>query len=322
VPHVLVAGRLHPSGIALLEAAEGVSFDYVEDTGAAAYLPHVGRAEALVIRTQPLTEAIVAGAPRLRVVSRHGVGYDSVDVAALTARGVPLAIVGDVNSRSVAEHAMALILACAKELVPMDRALRGGAWAARDAYGGFELAGRRLLVIGYGRSGRQVARLAAAFGMAVEAFDPFAPPGPEEPARPAGELAAALARADVVSLHAPKGERPHLGPAEIAAMKPGAVLVNTARGGAVDEAALAAALRAGRIAAAGLDVFEREPPPAGDPLAALPNVVLTPHVAGLSAEAMRRMAVVAVQNALDFFAGRLDPVLVVNPAALARGARP
>ena len=317
MPHVLIAGTLHPAGIALVEAAEGVTFDYVEDGTAAAFLPYLPVAEGLVIRTQPLTAAAIAGAPRLRVVSRHGVGFDAVDVAALTARGVPLAIVGDANARAVAEHAMALILACAKDLRRMDAAVRAGDWAARDGYGGVELGGRRLLILGYGRSGRALARLAAAFGMAVEAFDPFAEPlAPEEPARRAQDLGAALGAADVVSVHAPKGARAILGAAEIAAMKPGAILVNCARGGVVDEVALAAALRSGRIAAAGLDVFGAEPPDAGDPLLAAPNVVASPHVAGVAREARERMALRAVGNVLDFFAGRLDPALVVNPEVL------
>lgn len=316
MPHMLIAGRLHPSGLALLGAAEGVTFDYVEATDAAAYVPLVGAAEALVIRTQPLTAEIIGRAPRLRVVSRHGVGYDSIDVAALSARGVPLAIVGAVNARSVAEHAMALMLACAKDLRAMDAAVRGDAWGLRDGYAGRELGGARLLILGYGRSGRLLARMAAGFDMEIDAFDPYVSAA-EPPARLVGDLGAALAAADFVSVHAPKGDRPALGAAEIARMKPGAILVNTARGGVVDEAALAAALREGRIAAAGIDVFGAEPPRAGEELTGLERVALTPHVAGLSREAMERMAVVSVQNALDFFAGRLDPALVVNRDALA-----
>ncbi len=318
MPHVLIAGKLHDAGLALIRAAPGVSFDYVEPTTEAAFAPLLGAAEGLVIRTQKLTAALVARAPVLRVVSRHGVGYDAVDVPALSARGIPLVIVGDVNSRSVAEHAMALMLATAKDLRGMDRAVRAGDWARRDAYAGGELFGKRLLILGYGRSGRLVARLAAAFGMSVEAFDPFLDPGrmEGEPARLTGELAPALEAADFVSVHVPMGARPVLGPAEIARLKSDAILINTARGGVVDEAALAAALRAGRIRAAGLDVFAAEPPADGDALVASDATLLTPHVAGLSRESMERMAVVSVQNVLDFFAGRLDYDLVVNRDAL------
>lgn len=316
MPHLLIAGRLHPGGLALLRDAPGVTFDYVEDQAPGAFAPLLGAAEGLVIRTQPLTAAMIAQAPRLRVVSRHGVGVDSVDVAALSARGVPLAIVGDVNSRSVAEHAMALMLACAKDLRAMDAAVRDGAWARRNGYAGRELGGARLLVVGYGRSGRLVAGMAAGFGMEIEVFDPFLA-AIEAPARLAGDLGAALEAADFVTVHAPKGARAIIGPAEIARMKPGAILVNTARGGVVDEAALAAALAQGRIAAAGIDVFGDEPPGPGDALVGDGRALLSPHVAGLSREAMERMAVVSVSNALDFFEGRLDPALVVNRDALA-----
>lgn len=314
MPHVLVAGKLHPGGLALLAAAPGVTFDHVEEVSEASYAPLVGRADALVIRTQPLSAATVARAGRLRIVSRHGVGYDSVDVGALTARGIALAIVGDVNSVSVAEQAMMLLLAAAKRAVRADRAVRGGAWGWRDRLEAGELAGKGLLVVGFGRSGRLVARMAAGFGMEIRAFDPFlARRGwPEGQAAPVAALAEGLAWADFVSVHAPKGDRPVIGAAELAAMKPSAVLVNTARGGVVDEAALLASLRAGRLAAAGLDVFEAEPPGADNPLLALDQVVLSPHIAGVTRESAERMAVASVQNVLDFFAGRLDPALVVN----------
>jgi len=318
MPHVLIAGKIHRSGLDLIADAAGVTFDLVEDTGPDSYLPYLGAAEGLVLRTQPLTAAILAGAGRLQVVSRHGVGYDAVDVAALSARGIPLAIVGDVNSRSVAEHAMMLMLACAKSLTAADRAVRAGDWGWRDGYGGRELHGGRLLIVGYGRTGRLLAALAAGFGMTVAAYDPFldAARAPDGSVALVGDLGAALAAADFVSLHAPKGERPVLGAAEIARMKPGAVLVNTARGEAIDGAALLDALESGRIAAAGLDVFTVEPPGLHDPLTRHPRVIATPHVAGLSVTSTERMAVVAVRNVLDFFAGRLDPGLVVNAATL------
>lgn len=319
MPHILVAGRIHPSGVALLERASGVTFDLVEDGAADAFHPHLAAADAIVIRTQPLTAELIARAPRLRIVSRHGVGYDSVDLAALDARGIPLAIAVNANARAVAEHAMALILAAAKRLLPSDSAVRRGEWEARAHLAPREIGGRRLLVIGHGRTGSLVAGYAAAFGMEIEVHDPFIE-AVEPPARLAPDLRAALSRADIVTIHAPKGATPLLGAAEFAAMKPGAILVNTARGGVVEEAALVEALLSGRIAAAGLDVFETEPPPADHPLLSAGETILTPHLAGVTAEAAERMARVSVQNVLDFFAGRLDPAMVVNPAALARAA--
>jgi len=317
MPHVLVAGKLHPAGLALLDSAraQGFTSDYVEEISEASYAPLIGRADALVIRTQPLSAATVARAERLRIVSRHGVGYDAVDLGALNARGIALAIVGDVNSVSVAEHAMMLMLAAAKRLVRADRAVRDPArWDWRNRLEQQEISGKRLLIVGFGRIGRHLARLAAAFRMELRAHDPVLEgagwPAGEVP--PVADLRSGLEWADFVSVHVPGGDRPVIGPAEIAAMKPGAILVNTARGGVVDEAALADALRSGRLGAAGLDVFATEPPAAASPLLGLDQVVLSPHTAGISLESAERMAVASVRNVIDFFAGTLDPALIVN----------
>ena len=143
--------------------------NYVEEISEPSYAPLIDKADALVIRTQPLTAATLAMAPRLKLVSRHGVGYDSVDVAALNARRIPLCIVGDVNSLSVAEHAMALILASAKRLLRADRAVRVGPWGWRNALEAGEISGRNLLILGYGRSGRHLARMAQGFAMPTRA---------------------------------------------------------------------------------------------------------------------------------------------------------
>jgi D-3-phosphoglycerate dehydrogenase len=319
MPHVLVAGKIHAAGIALLEASPGVTFSHIEEISEASYLPHLAEADALVIRTQPLRAHAIAGANGLRIVSRHGVGYDAVDVAALTARGIPLTIVGDVNSVSVAEQALALILACCKRMVRADRAVRRGDWNWRNRLEQAEIAGRSLLILGYGRIGQRLARMAAALEMEVSAFDPGFAEGvwPAGPARRMTDRAAALAVADVISLNMPGTGRPVLGAAEIARLKPGVVIVNTARGGLIDEAALARALAEGHVAAAGIDVFAAEPPAPDNSLFGFDQVILSPHAAGISAESGERMAVASVQNVLDFFDGRLDPALVVNREVLA-----
>jgi D-3-phosphoglycerate dehydrogenase / 2-oxoglutarate reductase len=317
MPHLLVAGKLHPSGLELLRSAPGVTFDYVEEISEPSYQLHLSKADALVIRTQPLTAASVALAPGLKIVSRHGVGYDAVDVPALNARGIPLCIVGDVNSSGVAEHAMMLILAASHRLIAADRATRGGDWGWRNGLQTHEVAGKRLLILGFGRIGQKLAALARAFGMEVAAHDPFlsADRWLEGAAR-VTDLAAALADADAVSLHMPRADRAVLGAAELALMKPTAVVVNTARGGLVDEVALAEALRAGRLGGAGIEVFDTEPPGRDHPLFGIDQAVLTPHNAALTVECAERMAVDSVQNVLDFFAGKLNPALVVNAAAI------
>ena len=165
MPHLLIAGQLHPSGLALLQQAQNVTFDYVEDISEPSYQAHLPKAEGIVIRTQPLSAASIAKAPALQVVSRHGVGYDAVDMAALTTRGIPLCIVGDVNSSGVAEHAMMLILAASHHLIETDKATRSGDWGWRNGLQTREVAGKRLLIVGFGRIGQKLAALARAFGM-------------------------------------------------------------------------------------------------------------------------------------------------------------
>jgi D-3-phosphoglycerate dehydrogenase / 2-oxoglutarate reductase len=317
MPHLLVAGKLHPSGLELLRSTPGVTFDYVEDISEPSYQPHLPKADALVIRTQALSVASIAKAPGLQIVSRHGVGYDAVDVPALNARGIPLCIVGDVNSSGVAEHAMMLILAATHRLIAADRATRSGNWAWRNGLQTHEVAGKRLLILGFGRIGQKLAALARVFGMEVHAHDPYLPAEqwPDSATR-ATDLATALAEADAVSLNLPRGEGFVLGAVEFARMKSTAVVVNTARGGLVDEVALANALRQGRLGGAGIEVFEAEPPPTDHPLFGLDQAVLTPHNAALTVECAERMALASVQNVLDFFAGRLDPALVVNRTAV------
>ncbi|MDE3026834.1 MAG: hydroxyacid dehydrogenase [Paracoccaceae bacterium] len=314
MPHLLVAGKLHPSGLALLQSAP-VTFDYVEEISEASYQPYLSKADALVIRTQPMGADSIAKAPNIQIVSRHGVGYDAVNVPALNARRIPLCIVGDVNSSGVAEHAMMLILAASHRLIAADRNTRAANWAWRNGLQTHEVRGRSLLILGFGRIGRHLAGMASAFGMNVTAFDPFVTDWPDLATR-ATDLGAALAAADVVSLHLPRADREILGAAQLAAMKSGAIVVNTARGGLVDEIALAEALRSGHLGAAGIEVFAAEPPATGHPLFELDQVILTPHNAALTVECAERMALASVQNVLDFFAGTLDPALIVNKDAL------
>jgi D-3-phosphoglycerate dehydrogenase / 2-oxoglutarate reductase len=199
MPHVLVAGRIHEAGIAVLEAASGVTLDVVPEVRLAAYAPRLPHADALLLRTQPLTADVLATAPKLKIVSRHGVGFDAVDVAALNARKIPLAIVGDVNSRAVAEHTMMLMLSAARRTVAHHLASTSGLWNERDKFDAVELDGKVLLVLGFGRIGRRVAELARAFGVHVLAYDPYLKP--EEVVAMGAEYAAdlntALARADM-----------------------------------------------------------------------------------------------------------------------------
>ena len=323
MPHILVAGKIHQAGLALLKSAPGVTSDYVEDVSTASYAPLIDRADGLIIRTQPLTATEIGRATRLRVVSRHGVGYDAVDVAALNARGIPLTIVGDVNSQSVAEQTLMLMLTLAKRTLRHDGATRSGDWSYRNNFDAFELSGKHLLLLGLGRIGRKVAALAKAFGMDAAAHDPFVDDAAMRGLgiMPVHDLDAAYATADILSVHIPLiGKEAPVGARELGLMKPTAIVINTARGGLIDETALAAALAEGRIAGAGLDVFVSEPPSREHPLLASGRTVVMPHTAGLTQESAMRMSLSSVQNVLDFFAGKLDPALVVNVSKLSQAA--
>lgn len=322
MPHVLILKPIHPDAIALLESS-GCSVEVLEDLSWPVMQPALARAEAIIVRLHPIGEREVAAAPRLRVVARHGAGHDTVDVAALTRRGILLTITPEANSDAVAEHTILLMLAAARHLPENMALLREGRWGREPPRIGREIGRRSLLIIGFGRSGQRVARIARGFGMRVLVHDRPAKAAAIEAAgcRPAPDLFAALAGADIVSLHCPATERTRgmVDRRFLAAMKPGAILINTARGSLLDEAAVAEALWQGRLAAAGLDVFAEEPVSLDNPLLAAPNVVLTPHVAAGSAEAMRNMAMGAAEAVLAVFAGRPDPAVVVNRELLLPG---
>jgi D-3-phosphoglycerate dehydrogenase len=317
---VLIIQRFHERGMALLHARDDIHCEIVDGRSEAELADRIRDADAVTIRTVPLPAAVIDQAVRLKVVSRHGVGYDNVDVAALTARGIPLAIAADANATAVAEHTLFLILALAKQALRHDRATREGNWEIRNRFETVDLLGRRVLILGYGRIGREVARRCAAFEMQVAVYDPYVQANVIEADgyRSVPDFAAVLPETDVLSVHMPLADesRHLIGAAELAALPSHALVINCARGGIVDEDALHAALTSGGIAGAGLDVFEQEPPPENHPLFALENVILSPHTAGMSQEAAIRMAISTARNALAGIDGTLDPVMVVNKEVL------
>lgn len=265
----------------------------------------------------PFGAAELKAAPHLQVVARHGVGYDAVDVAALTGARVPLMITGIANSPSVAEQALYLMLELVRRGAHFDRMVREQRWGDRMARPlPADLFGKTVLIIGFGRIGSRLARMCLALGMTVLCHDPYVPAAVIEGAGCAAavSLDAALAQADFVSVNCPKTTQTTglIGAARLALMKPGAFLVNTARGGIIDEPALHQALSGGALRGAGLDVFEREPPETSNPLFTLPNVILAPHMAGVTQEAMDRMGITMVRNVLSVLDG--EPALdnVVN----------
>jgi D-3-phosphoglycerate dehydrogenase len=248
------------------------------------------------------------------------VGYDAVAVEALTARGIPLMTCGTDNSPTVAECVMYMMLELCKRGAAMNAIPRQGRWPQRYDALPTELLGKTLLIVGFGRIGTRVARRCLAMEMKVEVNDPYVPAAAVRAAgcEPVADLDAALPRADYVTIHCPKSPETTdlFNAARIARMKPSARLINTARGGLVDEAALYAALSAGKLAGAGVDVFSPEPPLTDNPLFTLANVVVSPHMAGNTLESLERKSLTVVRNLLSVLDGAPNREYVVNPEAL------
>jgi D-3-phosphoglycerate dehydrogenase len=307
--------------MAILQNHGDLTVDVITDPGADIPVDKVEAADAVLIRYGVLTEAHIENATRLRVVSRHGVGCDNLPVAALSARGVPVAIVGPVSAVSVAEQTMAMLLSLAKKIALYDQAVRSGNWSIRDELAISELAGKTLLLLGFGNIGREVTKRALAFDMNVLVYDPFVS---SDVITAAGgtavdEWRAVLGEVDVLSVHVPlSAETKKLIDAEVlATMKPTAILLNAARGGLIDECALYRALSSRMSAGgAGIDTFEAEPLSPDSPLLSLPNVVVSPHSAALTEEAAKRMGEVAAENVIAGLEDRLDPQLVINRSEL------
>lgn len=283
-------------------------------------LQHIANYDAAILGVAPFTARIVEHAEKLKIVARHGVGYDSVDVDALTRKGIPLAVVGTANSVTVAEHSLYFMLALAKRCVTYDREVRTGNWGIRFDPPAFDLAGRTVLVLGFGRIGRRLVKRLVAMEMRVLVHDPYVIQDAifTAGATPVPDWRAVLGEIDFLSVNCPKNAETDgmVGAAELKAMKPTAFVVNTARGNIVDETALYDALKAKTIAGAGIDPFVVEPATADNPLFELDNILVSPHSAGVTVESMYRMGQAAAQNVLDCFDGKLNPENVINTEVL------
>jgi len=320
-PSVVVTETIDPAGIELLlEFAQVVTPDAPDEIG---IIRSAGDADAMLVRVTPITARVIDAAPRLRHIQKHGVGVDAIDVAHATARGIPVSFTPEANATAVAEHAVTAALAAFKRLAIQDAIVSAGEWRASMTLPVHELAGRTAGVVGGGRIGRKVIHaLVHGFGMRGLIFDPYLTPHEVTDAdiELTATLPELLRRADLVSLHVPltPATRHLLDADALAEMRPTAVLVNTCRGPVVDEDALARALEAGQIAAAAIDVFEREPP-VSSPLLLAPNVTLSPHFAGLTVESNRRMAVHAAEEIRRVLAGE-PPRWCINPGVLGASA--
>ncbi len=320
---VFLLQPIHDAGLAVLRERDDIEVATASALSEEILIREARDADAIIARASPVTRAIIDAADNLRVVSRHGVGYDSVDVARLTERGIPLTIAIEANALSVAEHTLYLILALAKRGFTFDRELSRGNFDIRASLRGMDISGKSLLVVGFGRTGTRVARFARAFDMRVFVCDPYIDQSLIDSAGcvPVDDYFSVLPDMDIVTLHCPLSDetRGMIGKRELDVMKTSAYLVNCARGGIVDEQALCVALESNSIAGAGLDVFVREPLPGDDPLLGLDNLITSPHVAGVTLEASVRMATGAARNVLAAFDGTLDPAVVVNSEVLVAG---
>ena len=320
MPKVIIHDAIDDAGLDVLARRADLEICTVARDDTSGLRREIADADGLILRYLPLRAPALEASSRLKVIARHGVGCDNIDVAAASALKIPVATVGDANAVTVAELTLYFMLTAAKKGRHYDDSVRCGDFLVREAADHLELYGQTMLIVGFGQIGRRVAARCRAFDMRVECCDPYIPQQAivDAGCTPVADLAEALPGADYVSVHVPlNDETRHLiDRTAIGRMKRGAILVNAARGPIVDGEALAEALDAGHLAGAGLDVFEPEPPRADDPLLRHPATVLMPHMGGSSRGAFVRMATRCAQNVLDALDGRLDPSFVINPEAL------
>ena len=317
---VMIQMPLNEGITSVFDARDDVEYERFTELSEDNILQHIGNYDAVLLGIAPFTARIIEKADRLKIASRHGVGYDKVDVPALTRAGIPLSIAGIANSVTVAEHSLFFMLALAKQALLYDRETRKGNWNIRFEQPAYDLAGRTVLILGFGRIGRRLVNRCVAMEMNVLVHDPYvvqdgiATVG----ATPVEDWRAVLGEIDFLSVNSPKNEETTgmVGAAELKAMKPTAFAVNTARGGIIDEDALYDALKSKTIAGAGIDPFVVEPASPDNPLFTLDNILVSPHSAGVTQEAVFRMGYWAAQNIVDCFDSKLDPANVVNQEVL------
>ena len=311
---IVISHPLYRDGMALLEGKAEIVI--TNDGDSDRILDSLIDADAYILRIGKIDRKAIERCEKLKVITRPGVGYDSVDVQAATERGIPVVLCPAANARAVAEHKVALLLACAKNIVESVNETKAGNFGIRNRYAAVDIVDKMLVVLGFGNIGRQVAKLCAALDMKVGVFDPFVK---RETAEEMGyvyfeNMLDALAAADFVSLHMPSmpSTRGMIAAEQFKAMKPTAFFLNAARGDVVNEPALIAALKNGEIAGAGLDVLVEEPFPADHPFMTMPNVVLTPHMAAQSQETVSKLVTMAAEGTLAVLRGEKWPY-VANP---------
>lgn len=315
-PICFITQPVHPDGVARLQAA-GIAVRFASSSAMDVVCREIGDADAVITRDAGLNAAAMRSAPALRLIASHGVGIDRVDLAQAGRQGIVVTNTPDTNVRSVAEYTIGLMLALARRIMEADQAVRRGDWGFRHASGMMELRGKRLGLAGFGAIAREVARIAqAGLGMEVAVWSPSAPAE-----RFAGlplirtiSLQELLSQSDVISLHRPLRDDTAnmIDDDALRTIKPGALLINTGRGGLIDTAALRRGLEDGRVGAAALDVFDSEPPDSDGPVMHMPRTILTPHIGGTTQEALSATARLCADQVIAVLDGRIPPHAVAT----------
>ena len=318
---VMVPSNMGKEGVAILRARDDIEvITYSAGITQAELLPLLGDVSGIALSATPYRRTELDASPAMQVVARIGVGFDAVEVPALSARKIPLLTTGIANSTSVAEQAVFFIMAIAKRVTEMDAMVKQGRWNDRFVIIPSQLSGKTALVVGFGRIGTRSAKRLAALEMNVLVYDPFVPAATITAAghEAVADLDAALPRADYVTIHCPKSPATvdMFDAARLARMKKGAGLVNTARGGIVNEDALYDSLTSGHLRGAGLDVFDEEPAPASKKILKLDSVFAAPHMAGVTVESIIGMAMATANNILSVLDGKPNRDNVVNKDVL------
>lgn len=316
-PFVFIPERIATCGVDLLREHCEIVAPWLNDSPVDSKRLH--DAQAVIVRLYAVGADEISAAPQLKVIAKHGVGVDNIDVPAATRRGIPVVFTPTANANAVAEHAVAMMFALARQIAPAAQAVLQGRFQQRTQFQGIELAGKTLGVIGLGRIGSRVAEIAAlGLNMRVLGYDPMlVADAYTGPATLVSSIETVFAEADLLTLHVPLSPQTRhlINAATLAMLKPHCIIVNTSRGGVIDETALVAALHAGRVGGAALDVFEVEPLPADHPLCTAPNVLLTPHISSSTIESLDRMSLDAARGVLDVLHQR-RPQYAVNPEVL------
>ena len=313
---VLVVQGLHEQGLKMLKNRTDIEFNVLMSDDENEILEAAKDVSGITVRTAKISSKIIEAANKLQVVSRHGVGYDSIDLVSLNNKKIPLTIAAHSNMISVSEQAMFFLLALSKNVFYYDDFTRKGDWTNRWDVKAWDLAQKNILVIGFGRIGSNFVKRALAFDMNVYVYDPYVEKEKVKisGAIPVDNISENLQKMDAVTLHCPKNDETTdlFTKKEFDLMKKSSFIINCARGGILNEEDLYEALKNENIAGAGLDVFDVEPTPSSNPLFKLNNVILSPHIAGVTVESTVRMATETVQNVLDVLDDKINQSVVVN----------